>query len=211
MPDTSTEQSYTETYGGRQYLVPNIVDFRAHTTSDYTSISGSSVLEYSESLSVSASVSAEFPGFSGSAKADFNSSERSNLANSFTRISYNVTHYILSVNVDEIRRIMLPEFAVKLNAAADHASKGSMTQAFALFDEYGTHLLRSVIVGGRAAFTSSTDSRKYSSEMSIEAAAKVSASYLIAKGEIELSTAQKQAMDSFNESSRYSVHTGEQD
>jgi hypothetical protein len=211
VPDLTPEHSHIETYGGKKYLVPNVVDFRAYSTSDYTTISGSSVLEYSESLSVSASVSAEFPGFSGSATADFNTSERSNLANFFTRISYNITHYILSVNIDEIRAIMLPAFTAKLNAAAEHASKGSMTQAFALFDEYGTHLLRSVIAGGRGAFTSSTDSRKYSSEMSIEAAAKISASYLVAKGEASLSVAERQAMDSFNESSKSSTHTGEQD
>lgn len=167
-------------------------------------------MEYSGSLSVSASISAQSYGFSGSAKADFNTSERSNLANSFTRISYNVTHYILSIDLDDIRAMMLPAFVTRLNAAAQHAYNGSMTQAFALFDDYGTHLLRSVIVGGRAAFTSSTDSRKYSSEITIEAAAKISASYLVAKGQMELSTAQRQAMNSFNESSRNSVQTGKQ-
>jgi hypothetical protein len=197
-------------YGGKTYLVPNVVDFRAYTTSNYTAISGSSAMEYSESLSVSASVSAQFPGFSGSTTTDFNTSERSNLAHSFTRISYNVTHYILSIDLDDIRAMMLPTFVTKLNAAAEYAYKGSMTQAFALFDDYGTHLLRSAIIGGRAAFTSSTDSRRYSSELSIEVAARISASYLVAKGQMELSVAQRQAMTSFNESSRNSVQTGKQ-
>jgi hypothetical protein len=210
MLDLTPENSHTQIYGGKGYLVPNVVDFRAHTTSDYTTNSGSSATEYSSRLSVSASVSAEFPGFSGSTKTDFSTSERNNLANSFTRISYSVTHYILSIGLDDIRMMILPAFLTKLNAAAERASKGSMTEAFALFDEYGTHLLRSVTIGGRAAFTSSTDSREYSSTMLIEVAAKISASYMVASSSTELSTTQKEAMKSFNESSKTSVQTGEQ-
>jgi hypothetical protein len=94
-------------------------------------------MEYSESLSVSANDSAQFPENSGSAKEDFSTSEHSNLANSFTCISYNVTRHILSIDLDDIRAMMLPGFATKLNATAEHAYKGSMTQAFALFDDYG--------------------------------------------------------------------------
>ncbi len=75
------------------------------------------------------------------------------------------------------------------------------------YKEYGTHLLRSLTVGGRALFLNSTDTRKYSSELSIEAAAKISASYLVASGSVELSAAQKQAMNSLNESSNTSVAT----
>jgi hypothetical protein len=148
-------------------------------------------MEYSESLSVSASDSAQFPENSSSAKEDFSTSEHSNLANSFTCISYNVTRYILSIDLDDICAMMLSGFATKLNATAEHTYKGSMTQAFALFDDYRTHLLRSVIIGGRAAFTSSTDSRRYSYETPIEAAAKISTLYLVAKGRMGLTVAQR--------------------
>jgi hypothetical protein len=75
------------------------------------------------------------------------------------------------------------------------------------YREYGTHLLRSLVIGGRALFLYSTDTRSYSSEMSLEAAAKISASYLVASGSIELTAKQRQAMESFNESSETAVVT----
>jgi hypothetical protein len=77
------------------------------------------------------------------------------------------------------------------------------------YREYSTHLLRSLVIGGRALFLYSTDLRSYSSEISIEAAAKISASYAIASGSIELSAKQKEAMQSFNESSQTAVDTSE--
>ncbi len=75
------------------------------------------------------------------------------------------------------------------------------------YREYGTHLLRSLTIGGRAMFLTSTDTRTYSSSMSIEAAAHISASYLVASGSMDLSTEQKKAMESFNESSETAVVT----
>jgi hypothetical protein len=72
---------------------------------------------------------------------------------------------------------------------------------------YGTHLLQSLIVGGRALFLNSTDTQSYSSEMSVEAAAKISASYLVASGSMELTAKQREAMNSFNESSETAVAT----
>ena len=68
-------------------------------------------------------------------------------------------------------------------------------------------MLRSLTIGGRALFLTSTDSRTYSSSLSIEAAARISASYLVASGNMDLSVAQKQAMESFNESSQTAVIT----
>jgi hypothetical protein len=74
---------------------------------------------------------------------------------------------------------------------------------------YGTHLLKLLVVGGRALFLNSTDTRSYSSEMSVEAAAKISASYLVGSGSMELTAKQRAAMDSFNESSETAVSTSE--
>lgn len=78
-----------------------------------------------------------------------------------------------------------------------------------LYDEYGTHLLVSVTVGGRALFLTSTDTRTYSSEVSIEAAAKASATYLIASVSGEVSVENKEKTKSFNESSETVIYTSE--
>ena len=192
--------SRTQQYGGESYSIPDIVNYTSDTNSDYRSSYGKSVTEYSESLSIHAGLEANFPGFSSSASTDYNESQRENLSNSFTRITYLVTQYNLSLPpVSQIQQYLKPWFV-------DDLEKRNPID---FYREYGTHMLRSLTVGGRAMFLTSTDSRTYSSSLSIEAAARISASYLVASGTLQLSDAQTQAMVSFNESSQTAVVTRE--
>jgi hypothetical protein len=175
-----------------------VINFSRNTTSTYRSSYGKTTSEYTKSLSLHAGFEASFPGFSASASADYSDSQRENLSNTFTRITYSVTHYNLSLPPISHTRSLLKSWFVKDLENMDPIE---------FYREYGTHLLRSLVVGGRALFLYSTDSRSYSSEISIEAAAKISASYAIASGSIELSAKQKEAMQSFNESSQTAVDT----
>ncbi|KAI0091170.1 hypothetical protein BDY19DRAFT_686686 [Irpex rosettiformis] len=196
--DWNKSEVRIQVYGGKEYSVPDVVNFNSNTTSDYTSSYGKTTSDYTKSLSTHAGFEASFPGFSASASADYSESQRESLSNAFTRITFAVTHYNLSLPpTSQTRGLLKPWFVEDLDKM----------DPIDFYREYGTHLLRSLTVGGRALFLNSTDTRKYSSSMSIEAAAKVSASYLVASGSIELSAAQKQAMESFNESSNTSVAT----
>ena len=99
---TATDRLYvgenrTQEYGGKTYTVPDIVNYTSDTNSDYRSSYGKTVTEYSESLSVHAGMEADFPGFSASASTDYSDSQRETLSNSFTRITYLVTQYNLSL------------------------------------------------------------------------------------------------------------------
>jgi hypothetical protein len=143
---------------------------------------------------------ASFPGFSASASADYSESQRESLSNAFTRITYSVTHYDLSLPSTAYTRTLLKSWFV-----TDLDTMDPME----FYRTYGTHLLRSLVVGGRALFLNSTDTQSYSSEMSVEAAAKISASYLVASGSMELTAKQREAMNSFNESSETAVATSE--
>ena len=194
----SIGESRVQQYGDKLYSVPDIVNYTSDTNSDYQSSYGKSVTEYSESLSVHAGFEASFPGFSSSASTDYNESQRENLSNSFTRITYLVTQYNLSFPpVSQIQKYLKSWFVEDLDNR----------DPIDFYREYGTHMLRSLTIGGRALFLTSTDSRTYSSSLSIEAAARISASYLVASGNMDLSVAQKQAMESFNESSQTAVIT----
>lgn len=178
--------------------MPDVVNYTTNTSSDYRSSYGKTTSEYTSSLSTHAGFEASFPGFSSSASADYSESQRENLSNAFTRIALNVTHYNLSLPpVSQIPRLLRPWFVDDLDNM----------DPIALYREYGTHILRSLTIGGRALFLYSTDTRSYSANMSIEAAAKLSASYLVASGSMEVTAAQKQAMESFNESSQTTVVT----
>ncbi|KAI0696461.1 MAC/Perforin domain-containing protein [Cytidiella melzeri] len=188
----------TQEFGGKEYSVPRAVNFARLTTADYRSSYGKTTSEYSKSLSAHAGLEASFPGFSASASADYSESQRENLSHAFTRVTYAVTHYILSLPpAGQIKSLLKPWFVNDLDNM----------EPIELYKVYGTHLLRSLTVGGRATFLFSTDTRTYHSETSLEVAAKLSASYLVASGSVEMSLSQKQAMESFNESSETSINT----
>lgn len=175
-----------------------MVNYTPNTTSDYRSSYGKTTSEYTKSLSAHAGFETSFPGFSASASADYSESQRENLSNAFTRIALNVTHYNLSLPPTGQTRNLLKAWFVNDLDTMDPIQ---------LYREYGTHLLRSLTIGGRALFLYSTDTRSYSSDMSLEAAAKLSASYLVASGNIDMSAKQKEATESFNESSQTAVAT----
>ena len=175
-----------------------MVNYVTNTTSDYRSSYGKTTSEYTRNLSVHAGFEASFPGFSSSASTDYSESQRRDLSNAFTRIAYNVTHYNLSLPpVSQILRLLRPWFIDELDNR----------DPIEFFREYGTHILRSLTIGGRALFLYSTNTLAYSANMSIEAAARISASYRIASAGTSLTASQRQAMDSFNESSKTAVVT----
>ncbi|KAI0088021.1 MAC/Perforin domain-containing protein [Irpex rosettiformis] len=196
--DWDKTESRVQQYGGKTYSIPKVVNYVSNTTSDYRSYYGKTVTDYTESLSVHAGFEASYPGFSASASADYSESQRENLSNTFTRIMYVVTQYNLSLPPLSQLPSLLKSFFVEELDTLDPVK---------LYKQYGTHLLTSLTIGGRASFLASTDSRKYSSDMSVEAAAHISAQYLVASGDIDLSASEKQAMESFNESSETSVVT----
>ncbi|KAH7904462.1 MAC/Perforin domain-containing protein [Hygrophoropsis aurantiaca] len=196
--DWSKSENRSQDFGGKQYSVPLMVNLNNFVTSDYKIASGKSTEDYSKDLNVKAGLEAGYAGFTGSASADYSENQKENLANTFTRISYNVTHYTLSLpNPNNIRKLLKESFVQDLDSM----------DPVELYNQYGTHFLRSITVGGRAVFLSSTDSRKYSSEVSIEAAATVSAQYGVASGKLDMSTKDSEARDSFKENSETSVHT----
>ncbi|KAI0812731.1 MAC/Perforin domain-containing protein [Irpex lacteus] len=196
--DWDKTESRVQQYGGKSYSIPKVVNYVSDTTSDYRSYYGKTVTDYTQSLSVHAGFDASYPGFSASASADYSESQRENLSNTFTRIMYVVTEYDLSLPpVSQLPGLLKSWFVDDLDSM----------DPIKLYKQYGTHVLSSLTIGGRASFLTSTDSRTYSSSMSIEAAAHISASYLVASGNIDLSVSEKEAMESFNESSETSVIT----
>ncbi|KAI0685506.1 hypothetical protein BC835DRAFT_1421150 [Cytidiella melzeri] len=185
-------------YGGKTYSVPLVVNFSRNTGSDYYSCSGTSATEYIEELSFHAGFKVGFPGFSSSASVDFSKSEMQSLSNAFTRVTHEVTHYSLSLSPpSEIIPLLRPSFV----DALDNMDPSE------LYDTYGTHILSSILMGGRALFLTATDTRSYSSEISFSASAQISASYKLAVGTLELSAKARAAMNSFNDSSEFSITT----
>ncbi|KAI0683623.1 hypothetical protein BC835DRAFT_1423177 [Cytidiella melzeri] len=185
-------------YGGRTYSVPAVVDYLSNTGGDYYSCSGTSATEYMQELSIHAGFDVKVPGFSASTSVDFSKSELQNLSHAFARVTSEVTHYNLTLHQpQEIIPLLKPWFVDVLENM----------EPFELYDMYGTHLLSSLIIGGRALFLTATDTRSYSSELSFSFAAERSASFKLAEGNMSMSAEERAAMDSFNESSECWVTT----
>jgi hypothetical protein len=161
---------------------------------------GKTMTEYTKNLSFHAGLEANFPGFSASASADYSSFQKENLSNAFTRIAYIVN--LFTISLPPVNQVRPPLKTWFVNDLKDK-------DPIELYKEYGTHLLRSLVIGGRAEFLASTDTLSYSSETSLSAAAKLSASYGVASGSIDLTASEEEAMKSFNESSKIKVITGE--
>lgn len=189
----------TEVFGGKTFSVPKAANFIRNITSDFSSSSGNSTSDYAKDLALHAGLEGDYSFFSGSASADYSKEEKNSLSNIYTRITYLVTHYILTLPpLLETRALLRDSFKTILESG-DPAE---------LYKEYGTHLVKSVTIGGRAAFTSSTDTRKYSSDVSIEVAAQMAAKFAIASLKADMSAKDKKTAESFNSASRTKVHTG---
>ncbi|KAI0682377.1 hypothetical protein BC835DRAFT_1478658 [Cytidiella melzeri] len=188
----------TQEFATKMYKIPDVVDFIRDTTTDYRSSYGKTTADYTKSLSIQAGLEASFPGFSASASADYSQSQRENLSNAFTRVTYAVNHYILSLP---------PTAQIRVLLKADFVNDLDRMEPAELYKEYGTHLLCSLTVGGRALFLTSTDTTEYNSDVSLEAAAKLSAEYSVLSGNMTLTTKEKEAVNNFNESSETSIVT----
>ncbi|KAI0341912.1 hypothetical protein BDW22DRAFT_1429431 [Trametopsis cervina] len=194
--DWSQAETKTQTFGGKEYKIPKDVSYNDHPTAGTHSFHGKTLQRYASSLSSYAEIG--FPGFAGSAVTDFSETERDDLSRVFTRVEYAVLPYKLALPpLSGVRPLLKPSFV-------DDIEKKDPVQ---LFKQYGTHILGSLAVGGRALFLSSTDVRTYTgTTYSIEAAAKLSTSYSMVPS-MSLTPEQEQAIKSFNEASTTTIAT----
>ncbi len=123
--------------------------------------SGSSRQEFVRSLSVNVGVSGSHGLFSGEFEASFSSDGRSKTTSEFAVSDEVHTYYRLSL-VDDVP--MLPGVIDDL----------SIMEPVALFEKYGTHVLRSVFVGARVAFSSWADTSVVSQRFDMSASVKAS-------------------------------------
>ncbi|KAI0690009.1 hypothetical protein BC835DRAFT_1308110 [Cytidiella melzeri] len=196
--DWDKTEFHPQEFGGKTYNVSEAVNFNYNTKGNYYSSSGTTATEYIMELSSHADLGVGFRGFSASASVDFTKSQLQNLSHAFTRVTHEATHYSLSlIPPTEIRPLLKSWFVNDLENM----------EPLDLYQKYGTHLLNSLTIGGRALFLTATDTRSYSSEISFSVAAKISASYKLADGHMELSVEERAAMNSFNASSEFSITT----
>ncbi|KAK0481282.1 MAC/Perforin domain-containing protein [Armillaria novae-zelandiae] len=186
------------TFGDKVWGVPDMVNYNPVSRTEFNSTFGKSADEYSRALSSHTELGAEWPFFSGSVSVDFSQSETNNLANAFTRVTNEVTLYTLSLPPPlELQMYLRPAF-VKILDSADPQL---------IYEQYGTHLVSNMIIGGRASFTCTTNTTQYSASDSIEVAAQVSVKAFMGTLSASEQLKYQETINSFQESSTYRVLT----
>lgn len=179
------------------YKVPKFVDYTNITETTFTSISGESMTNYLQNLTASAGITGNYLLFTSSFSADFELESAKNIANAFTRISSLVKYYTLKLptlfDFKKLREVLDDDFI-------EYVNTGDAAQ---FFKDYGTHMIGSILVGGRASFLYTTDSRKYTDSSSIGVTAEMSSQYLMGKTDDKY----KKAHEEMTKSSGYTVTT----
>jgi len=160
------DQYRKEKVGEKEYKVPEDADVQFLGSNEFNSISGQTIGEYQDKRITSAGLSAGYPFFSGSVTANFQAIHYRTLNYSFVNVSNTVNLWKVSLPYDAaLLRPMLTEEA-KANLA------GMAPQD--LFSKYGTHLLVSATIGGRADYFVAVEKNEATSQLDLAAAAEAS-------------------------------------
>lgn len=180
---------------GITYALPSRIE-NTFTLTDmahgnYHHISGETAEEYRKSLSIKAEVSGKYGLFSGSVKTHFEKKELASFNHTFVTLYH---HY-------DLWKIGLPDVSTlrMLPSAKDDIDGASGLSPLGVIKKYGTHVVASAVIGGRARYTCFVDRSKYTSETSIVTAAEASYKGIL-KLDVSLETQYKEAVEKFRSS-----------
>ena len=187
---------------GKVYALPSSIKdsciFADMSRGNYHCISGETAEEYRKSLSVDVKVSGEYGLFSGSVKTHFSKDEIASFNHTFVTLYH---HF-------DLWTIGLPDISTlpMLRSAKADIDGTSRMSPSGVIRKYGTHVVVSAVIGGRARYSCFVDRSKYKSETNIVVA--VEAAY---KGALNLdasmATQHKEAVEKLKSSSRVDFDT----
>lgn len=132
-------------------------------TSEFDTIEGNSVQEYQSKLSEKAGLSGSYAGFSGAVKVNFDSSHYTHSEYSFATVETLIEKYTA--------RIKLGTTVATLKSYLTDNAKSVINDPGVspeeVFVNFGTHVLRGIIVGGRLDYNVSANMSLVSSSQSI--------------------------------------------
>ena len=177
-----------------EYYIPTNVAYVPTRTASYKSITGKTIEEYQSSLCAAVGIKGSYLGFTGSLETEFHTE-------SFRR---SFCEYATIMDIIERWQLRLenPESAL-LPRAVEELHELPPTE---LFDKYGTHYLKSILVGARANYSCTVDTHRYGSEFKLEAVAEASYKSLV-KVEVSASLKMQQSVEELQENSTTIVTT----
>lgn len=187
----------SQTIEGTSFVTSKLLTARPRGSGMAQRISGSSQREFSKNFSSKLDLEGECGFFSGELHAALDQSSSQKSDTSFEQFNEQIYLWqILLPGFTELRDHMLPR------AKADF--EGDMTPE-ELVRSYGTHYLRSALIGARSSFSCSINTSTFESSTSVSATVEAAYKGLVAKASGKVSAEQQTAMKQIDKSATYKV------
>ncbi len=186
------------TQWGTEYRLPDesVLDVNDKTSSSFEVSRGGSAEEYTKKLALRANVSVKYGLFSSDVTSNYSEEQRSSINHEFMTVHHRHEVWTLTLNDYE----SLP----MLKTAEDNIN-GKLSAA-EVFTRYGTHVLISGVIGGRAEYHCMVDRSRFTSEQNLEIVAKAAYGGVL-DIKAGISTVKKETVDRFKENSTTKFRT----
>ncbi|HBD96133.1 MAG: hypothetical protein A2015_07365 [Spirochaetes bacterium GWF1_31_7] len=170
-------------YADPEYLKGSILDYQALIDNsqiekimlekgDFTSSSGKTFSEYSNSLNIKTNISGNYKFYSGSMKTNFTTDRFNSSQYQFATVHSDIKKYSLTiknedkVNYSNLKKYLTQTFKERINDSTD--------DCYEIFNTYGTHVLTGIIMGARLDYSLSAQTTASTGSETIENYAKAS-------------------------------------
>ena len=179
------------------YLKPDLVHYRALRQGDIKIFHGSSLQDYQRKLSASLKIEGSIGMFSGSVETEFDQTARSTTTMEFTTAMDLYSRALLTLPDErQLMPILKPSVRDDLEGGAEPET---------LFERYGTHYLAKAVIGARASHSSSTNTTRFSSSLSVAAAAEMHYKGLVGSLDAAAKAKYQNDLESFSKASKVQV------
>lgn len=191
---TETSQLEIDQTNGLYYEFPSVLETRAYNSMEGETISSYSYSEYTESMGLRVGIEGEYGAFSGEVTTNLNISESS------------TDEYCYATILDSKPWAQAGFYKSDLESAdsglsLDSTFKDKLNDAnYAptdLFDDYGTHIISGILIGGQVRYTTYASKSTYSSSEEFEVNAK--AKYIGLTGSTNVDVDYSNVSDSYQE------------
>ncbi|KAH7290528.1 hypothetical protein KP509_30G052000 [Ceratopteris richardii] len=181
------------------YAIPKVVTLHPNPTSSSYVSTGRSIEEFSSSLNSYTKIEGSYIFFSSAISTSIGSQTAQSLDKEFSMVQDDLQYYTLQLPPANNLASYLQESVRK---AIDEST--ALTQ---LFDDYGTHYVAGLIMGGSATYTCSTSKTKYQSSFDLKVVAEMSYKKVVGSISDEQNMQYENEIKSFQEHSETKVVT----
>lgn len=166
--------------GNKHYVYPTICMLNnSQSVGEKDTIRETSYRSFEKAFSLRAGVRGRYGAFSGSISSEFSQKERTEKTTHFLSINVMCQYATLSID-NYLSKSLIPEFDDALNSPS--------VDAKTLFNEWGTHVVVGVRIGGKSTYMCSGSSEHYQSLQTFELEAKAKYATVSGYSEFETST-----------------------